>query len=743
MQWEEIKQNYSPGQTVDAIIEKVDYYGIFAKLADGTPGYIKRSEALYSERVVNLSDIFSPRQKQPALILDLNPRHKNLDLSFKSVLPNPLIAFCKKYKMGDIVEGEIVQVTDKFALIEIEKDVTGFLPKEELWLKSLPLEDVLMIEDRVRCKILELNETKRPLLSNRAMFDDEWDQYDKTSTFTLQDSISDAFRVLQWEMNKQTVLKHRLAKNVVNQLEKIALIDAHDTLIKPLAMMLESCGFHSMAYAPFANQISELVAQDYNLFFISAALVNDTTIQRFLERDAVNKPVIFFGTQEQLLPVRDIFFQTKPFYQLVIPHSTETLIKVISDAAKGSGSPPDRSEMLSPAMRDSFFAADGIDERTNEQSLEDILKSIRDIANASSVVIFQMNINSREVEIFSSNGLAPNWDDSLRTHLQFSPVKDLIMNIEYLADDYGAVKSPQFRKLGHFTSFIGQRILFKDEFGYALFLFGQDEYQFRDFHQSTLQFFEFTLRSYIQRRKFFQLRQEEQKFIISGKLSAGLMHEMKNQLSALKCYLDVLKTDSISLNRGDIKITDKTFLARFQESVNGALEIEKQTRNIEDLFLNLFRKQNVQRLNLTRYLKDTITALKPYAEHENITVSMDLQKVTLMGIDQAALNQIIINLFMNSVEFIPSVRKTSGQIKISLEIKNHPKAAMIHFWDNGPGINERLRDRIFDLLFTTKKGGSGLGLYIAKQCAHALGGRLYLSHTVRLSETRFTLELPL
>ncbi|MBN1479617.1 S1 RNA-binding domain-containing protein [candidate division KSB1 bacterium] len=741
IKWEEIKRNYAPGQQVDAIIEKVDYYGIFTKLEDGTPGYVKRSEALYTERVVDLTDHFSPQQKQKALIIDLNARHKNLDLSFKSVLPNPLSSFCKQHHVGDIVEGEVVQVTDKCALIEIEKDVTGLLPKEELWVKSLPLEDVLMIEDRVRCKILELHEKKRPILSNSAMFAEEWDHYDKESTFTLQDTISEAFRVLQWEMNKQTVFKYRLSKEIVSQFNKIALIDSRDTVIKPLAMMLEGFGFQTTVMTVPLDENARLFEQEYHLFILSAAILNRAPIRHMLEHKEGAKPVIIFGTREQLASKREIFQTAQPFHQLVLPHSTEAIIKVFNDIVRGDSTQPEKSEAQSRMQE--IPAEKERDESMSQKSLEDILKSIRDISNASSVVIFSMNINSREVDIFSFYGVKPNWDDSLRTHFQFSPVKDVIVDIEYLADDFGALKSPQFKKLGNFTSFVGQRILFKDEFGYALFLFGQDEYQFHDFNQSTLHFFEFALRSYIQRLKFFQLRQEEQKFIISGKLSAGLMHEIKNQLSALKCYLDVLKTDSISLNRGDIKVTDKAFLARFQESVNGALQIEDQTRNIEELFLNLFRKKDLQRINLASYLKSTLAALKPYAEHQDIMVKTELKKVPAIQIDKAALNQIIINLFMNSVEFIPSVRKTTGQIKIVLEAQSHPKVVRIHFWDNGPGINERLKERIFDLLFTTKKAGSGLGLHIAKQCAEALGGSLYLSHTVRLSETQFTLELPL
>ncbi|RPH98123.1 MAG: S1 RNA-binding domain-containing protein, partial [Calditrichaeota bacterium] len=665
MSWEEVVQKYSSGQTVEAIIEIVDYYGIFARLEDGTPGYVKRSEALYTDRVVDLAAFFSPHDKHPAVIMGLNHKHQNLDLSFKSALPDPLISFLAGHQTGDVVEGEVIQVTDKFALIEIENGVTGFLPIEELWIRSHPLEEVLMIEDRVRCRILSLEPGKCPLLSIRAMFAEEFEQHGKESTYTLQDSISDAFRVLQWELRKQTVLQHTVPEKVVDKLKKIALIDFHPTFIKPLSLFLDKLGFQTRVILLSEEQEIELSTGDFNAFILSIAAADSGKIS-CLWADPMVKPAIIFGNKERFVSQPDLLRKGGLLYPLVLPHSTETLADLLKAVA--SGVMPEVDVFTSrSADTQSLFNHQEVDAAPTRQLLVNILQKIHDLANATSVILFKMNINSREVDILAAYGRQLHWNDSLKTHLQYSPVKDVILDVERLSDDFGAQKSPQFKKLGNFASFIGQRIFHSDEFGYALFIFGQDPHQLRALEPSMLFFFELAIRSHLEQLRYIRTREEEQKFIISGKLTVGLMHELKNQLAAIKCYLDVLKTDSINLNRGQIKLNDKLFMARFERSRNGVLDISDQTRNIEELFLNLFRRRDLESINLVNYLRDTIAALKPYAEEHDIGVTEEYHKVPPIKTDKSALNQIIVNLFMNSVEFMPSVRRTSGQIRVMLE----------------------------------------------------------------------------
>ena len=102
------------------------------------------------------------------------------------------------------------------------------------------------------------------------------------------------------------------------------------------------------------------------------------------------------------------------------------------------------------------------------------------------------------------------------------------------------------------------------------------------------------------------------------------------------------------------------------------------------------------------------------------------------------------NLILNSIVFIPIVRKQTGQIHIKIhKNKKDVLPVKIAIKDNGPGINERNREKIFEMLYTTKSNGSGLGLSISRRLVNAMGGRISVSDTKRLSGATFLIELPL
>ncbi|MBD3383376.1 S1 RNA-binding domain-containing protein [candidate division KSB1 bacterium] len=332
MNWEKIAQTYAPGQSVRVIIDKVEHYGIFVRLADGTPGYVKRSEALYSERVVDLTKYFSPGEERDALVIALNAKYGNLDLSFKGVLPNPLTGFCKRHQTNGIVEGEVVQVTDNYALVEVEEGVTGLLPREELWIRSQPLPDVLMIEDRVRCMILSLEESKRPLLSIRALFLEEQDNSNKQSTYTLEDSISESFRISQWELKKQTEYEYQPSEEIIQAFQKVLLVDLNDTVIKPLSLLLDSYGFQTRM---IVTQ-KKVTADDTNLFILSVAAAIDADSRRFLQADDLSKRTILFGTSEQFAAKQKALQALNCPYRITLPVSPAAIFTVMQAMSIGS-----------------------------------------------------------------------------------------------------------------------------------------------------------------------------------------------------------------------------------------------------------------------------------------------------------------------------------------------------------------------------------------------------------------------
>ena len=95
------------------------------------------------------------------------------------------------------------------------------------------------------------------------------------------------------------------------------------------------------------------------------------------------------------------------------------------------------------------------------------------------------------------------------------------------------------------------------------------------------------------------------------------------------------------------------------------------------------------------------------------------------------------NLLRNAIE--------AGANRVITSLVPEHGRAIISVADNGPGIPEKERERVFNLYYTTRPDGTGLGLSLANQMATAMDGRLTLAEGRGLSGTgaRFILELPL
>jgi signal transduction histidine kinase len=107
-------------------------------------------------------------------------------------------------------------------------------------------------------------------------------------------------------------------------------------------------------------------------------------------------------------------------------------------------------------------------------------------------------------------------------------------------------------------------------------------------------------------------------------------------------------------------------------------------------------------------------------------------------IDKTHLNQVLDNLIQNALESMAGCDVVPVEIELRLV---HPGKVHILVSDRGPGIPYSLKERVYDLFFTTKTTGSGLGLSISRRYVELAGGRLYHEHREG-GGTTFIIELP-
>jgi signal transduction histidine kinase len=219
-----------------------------------------------------------------------------------------------------------------------------------------------------------------------------------------------------------------------------------------------------------------------------------------------------------------------------------------------------------------------------------------------------------------------------------------------------------------------------------------------------------------------ELVKNQEHLVQLGEMAASVAHEIRNPLGIIK---------------GANSLIQKKYASQ-QDEVFSYIpaELERLNKLIED-FLSFARSREIriQQINL----KDLITKLQlGFSEHNRLNFQYEIaEDLQILNTDGDALEQILLNILKNSVQACSS----EGKISIKCEIASK-RRVKIRISDNGPGIPENIRNRIFDPFFSTREEGSGLGLAISKRLIEQLGGSIDIESTPDQG-TEVTVLLPI
>ncbi|MGC0772689.1 MAG: ATP-binding protein [Candidatus Acidiferrum sp.] len=213
-----------------------------------------------------------------------------------------------------------------------------------------------------------------------------------------------------------------------------------------------------------------------------------------------------------------------------------------------------------------------------------------------------------------------------------------------------------------------------------------------------------------------------------GRITAGVAHEVKNPLNSMRLWLENLKeslpADSDSSAKQAVNVLDK--------------EIDRLDAVVKR-FLDFTRPMDVrlEPTQLAELLKEVLEVAQPQMQKANIQVAQLLPiDVPEVYVDRALLKQAVLNLVLNAGESMSS----GGQLRLVLSRRG--EMAEISVGDTGKGIPPEHRQKIFQLFFTTRPGGSGIGLASTFRIVQLMNGSIDFTTEVGKGTT-FRIELPL
>lgn len=215
---------------------------------------------------------------------------------------------------------------------------------------------------------------------------------------------------------------------------------------------------------------------------------------------------------------------------------------------------------------------------------------------------------------------------------------------------------------------------------------------------------------------------------------SAVSHELRTPLTCIKTSVDLLHATRAGLSEAQVDLirTIGHHVGRLEALVTDLLEITR----LEAGQVTLSKQPTDLRQIANRVLK----ALRPLTGRKGQTVHPHWpEAVSLVEVDRRRIEQVLTNVFSNAIKFSPR----QGQIHV--RVTETPDSLQVCVTDNGPGIPERDRVRVFDRFYVVTDGrglsGVGLGLYIARQMIELHGGRIWVESQLGEGST-FCFALP-
>ncbi len=220
-----------------------------------------------------------------------------------------------------------------------------------------------------------------------------------------------------------------------------------------------------------------------------------------------------------------------------------------------------------------------------------------------------------------------------------------------------------------------------------------------------------------------------------GQLSASIIHELGQPLSAMKAYIE----------GAQLPPRENTTLAKQEQTVLPKLDalVERMSNISQQLkFFSHNDKEDVMEIDIRDALQGVLIIISPALKQDNIELILKFkdQPYIVKG-NQIRLEQVFVNIINNARDAVQ--KSTPKRITVQIDIKNKEEV-IIRIIDTGTGISQETMQMLFDPFYTTKPSGVGLGLglTISSNIVHTFGGTLTAVNNKDAGST-FTITMPL
>ena len=221
------------------------------------------------------------------------------------------------------------------------------------------------------------------------------------------------------------------------------------------------------------------------------------------------------------------------------------------------------------------------------------------------------------------------------------------------------------------------------------------------------------------------------RLVLLGQMAASLAHELRTPLTTVLFEITAIKS----------QLGAEPAITAAYDKINR--EVGRANQMIESLLVfSKFKDLSISSVGLLEFVEGTLKEIPPKKIPARVQLRVQAEKEIWVASDGNRLKQVFINVLFNALEALADQAHGTITIRIYSEYKELPRNVrhIIAVSDNGGGIPDAIKDRVLEPFFTTKKEGTGLGLYISYSIMKTLRGDLEIQSSRQ--GTRVNIVLP-
>ncbi len=742
---------YPEGTILQCVVKKVEPFGAIVHLEKDPTirGFIHRHDWSWTRRLFDLSRRVRPGETHPGKVV--GHERGELRLSRREALPDPYGDFRKHHRTGEPVVCKVELLSPKGAgvLVSIEGGVDGFIPRSELpaWVRDVDGFG-LLAEDHLAARILRF-ERDRPILSVREHLREmearEQDGGSLKYHPTLGVALEDAF----WDLELQRLAEPRVDPAVRRRIRRVLLVEDHEDVTDSFGAVFEHFGFACDRAGSLAEGRERCAGKPYDLLILDIDLAgsNGAGLLREVDPDHTLVYVLTASSAETVLEllggeakrVRRFFHKPTPIREILgqlnqEPDSVDHLVPTrVSASRRQEGT----TEIASAAR--SFQPLEASRQVKIEENLAHLLRD----TGADRAFVFAFQPGPLFILVAGS---FPKLTREVQQNLEISQIGNVIRERSFVFVPEVAKQRKAFEHLLPILpcgSFSGVALDYRDHADYGLFVIGREAGQLYGVNESRMRTAALQIGTHLAEERLDQVLAEKQSLMLAGVLADSLLHELKNEVQALDGHAAVPLL-LLKKHMKDLRSMKAREVAGLKEAVVGIQEVSGHLSDLIRLFHHIAARPHEETVGLNETILRLQKTIQPLARKKEVRLDSDLgEDIPSLHLNPKLLDQPVLNLLINGIEqmVLTEVRRRTLRIATRY-FPDEDYPVRITISDSGGGIPRVHWEKIFELFFTTKPEGTGLGLYISRFFVDRLGGKIRLMESLRFTGSTFRIELP-